>query len=162
MWWHGAALHCGSMGRQWHPCLPMTCRHKGTQCIAAPYCPNGISTHIQERQADSKLVAMGRWHDMAASGNALGRQCIKHPAFTNSALTGASQLTGIKNNKNVSFTVAAKQLSANIKNLALTNLAFTGGSHFAQIPKSSNATFWQLHWRQNNLVKISKIRHSQT
>jgi len=60
------------------------------------------------------------------------------------------------------LTLAAKQLSENIKNLALTNLAFTGGSHFAQIPKSSNAKFWQLHWQQNNLVKISKIRHSQT
>ena len=73
---------------------------------------------------------------MAASGNALGRQCIKNPAFTNSALTGASQLTGIKNNKNLSFTVAAKQLSENIKNLALTNPKFLNPA----MPHSGNCT----------------------
>jgi hypothetical protein len=43
----------------------------------------------------------------------------------------------------------------------LTNLAFRGASHPAGITKSGNAKFCQLHWRQNILVKITKIRHSQ-
>jgi hypothetical protein len=59
------------------------------------------------------------------------------------------------------ITLAAKHHVEIIKNPTLTNPAFMGASHFAGIPKSGNAKFQQLHWRQNNLVKISKIRHSQ-
>jgi hypothetical protein len=34
-------------------------------------------------------------------------------------------------------------------------------SHLAGIPKSGIAKLPHLHWRQNTLVKISKIRHCQ-
>jgi hypothetical protein len=59
------------------------------------------------------------------------------------------------------ITLAAKHLGENIKNPALTNLAFTGASHISGITKSGIVKFCQLHWQQNILVKITKIRHSQ-
>ena len=105
MGWHaiGMAWAGIAFGRQCHPCLPLTCRHngtqcKGTQCIAAPCCPNGgIAAHIQ--------VAMGRQHGMAAAmhlgGIAHRWQCTK--------------------NQIAAITLAAKHLGENIKNLAFTN-----------------------------------------
>jgi hypothetical protein len=59
------------------------------------------------------------------------------------------------------ITLAAKHLGENIKNPALTNLAFTGASHISGLTESDIVKFCQLHWRQNILVKITKIRHSQ-
>jgi hypothetical protein len=105
--WGGMPWGSIAFGRQCHPCLPMTCCHNGTQCIAAPCYPNCIAAKIQDRWANSKLVAMGRQHGMAAAmhlgGIGLGRQCIKCPAFTNPALTGASQLAGITKSSIVKF-----------------------------------------------------------
>jgi hypothetical protein len=42
----------------------------------------------------------------------------------------------------------------------MKNPAFTGASHLAGITKSGIAKLWQLHQRQNILLKISKIWHS--
>jgi len=58
--------------------------------------------------------------------------------------------------------LAAKYLGENIKNAALTNPSFTVASHFAKISKSGIAKLLHLHWWQSTLMKISKIRHSQT
>jgi hypothetical protein len=73
------------------------------------------------------------------------RQNTLHDNIKNLALPNASNYTGGK--------------APYIKHPAVTNLAFTGASHLAKITKCGNSKFCQLHWRQNIMLKLSKIRH---
>jgi hypothetical protein len=118
-----------------------------------PELPNAAFSNLAITLAAKHLIRHSQWQQNTLHEN------IKNDL----ALPNASNYTGGKmwQFQILPITLVAKHHVEIIKNMAFTNPEFMGASHFAGIPKSGNAKFWQLHWQQNNLVKISKIRCSQ-
>jgi hypothetical protein len=81
------------------------------------------------------------------------RENIKNPAFTNPAFTTASQFARITKSGSVKFGNYTGGKTPCLKIPTIQQLYIAG------IPKSGIAKLPHLHWQQNTLVKISKIRH---
>ena len=112
--WHTIGMAWGSIAFRWqcHPCLPMAPNALLPHAVPVALLPHAVPVALPPKSKTGRPTASWwqwvgsmAWRQVAMhlGGNTHRRQCIKNPAFTNSALTGASQLTGITKSSIVKF-----------------------------------------------------------